>query len=178
MSNSMSNSMVNVYELLESPIKMNEEMFERVWEMKPSEAQYCKMFGKTIEVPRNYAIYGVNYKFAGQENGSIEVPDELKDYLAFGNSILVNWYDNGDKYIGYHSDDERGLSGCVYGFSYGSERRFKFMEKASKEVTTLMLPNNSMLIMKEDTQRLYKHSLPVMKKVGRRISVTVRTLLV
>jgi alkylated DNA repair dioxygenase AlkB len=166
----------DVFELIESPIKMNEAQFEALWGRKPVEAQYCSMYGKTIEVPRNYEIYGVNYKFAGQENGANEVPEELQEYLAFGNSILVNWYENGDKYIGYHSDDERGLSGCIYGFSYGAERRFKFMEKATKEVTTLMLPNNSLVIMKENTQKLYKHSLPVMKKVGRRISITVRTL--
>ena len=166
----------DIFELIESPIKMNEDQFEALWARKPVEAQYCSMFGKTIEVPRNYAIYGANYKFAGQQNGADDVPDELREYLAFGNSILVNWYENGDKYIGYHSDDERGISGCIYGFSYGAERRFKFMEKATKEVTTLMLPNNSLLIMKENTQKLYKHSLPVMKKVGRRISITVRTL--
>lgn len=166
----------DVYELNESPIKMDETQFEALWGLKPVDAQYCVIFGKTIEVPRNYAIYGVNYKFAGQENGANPVPDELHEYLAFGNSILVNWYENGDKYIGYHSDDERGMSGCVYGFSYGAERRFKFMEKATKKVTTLMLANNSLLTMKENTQKNYKHSLPVMKNVGRRISVTVRTL--
>ena len=166
----------DVFELIESPIKINDEQFEALWARKPVESQYCRMFGKTIEVPRNYAIYGTNYKFAGQLNGSDDVPDELREYLAFGNSILVNWYENGDKYIGYHSDDERGISGCIYGFSYGAERRFKFMEKATKEVITLMLPNDSLLIMKENTQKLYKHSLPVMKNVGRRISITVRTL--
>ena len=166
----------DVFELIESPIKMNDEQFEALWARKPIESQYCLMFGKTIEVPRNYAIYGTNYKFAGQQNGSDDVSDELREYLAFGNSILVNWYENGDKYIGYHSDDERGITGCIYGFSYGAERRFKFMEKATKEVITLMLPNNSLLIMKENTQKLYKHSLPVMKKVGRRISITVRSL--
>ena len=155
---------------------MNEEQFEALWAKKPVESQYCIIFGKTIEVPRNYAIFGENYKFAGQENGSSPVPDELCEYLAYGNSILINWYENGEKYIGYHSDNEKGLSKCVYGFSYGAERKFKFMEKATKEVTTLMLPNNSLLIMKDNTQKLYKHSLPVMKRVGRRISITVRTL--
>ena len=166
----------NVFELIDSPIKMNEEQFEALWAKKPVDSQYCIIFGKTIEVPRNYAIFGENYKFAGQENGSSPVPDELREYLAYGNSILINWYENGEKYIGYHSDNEKGLSKCVYGFSYGAERKFKFMEKATKEVTTLMLPNNSLLIMKDNTQKLYKHSLPVMKRVGRRISITVRTL--
>ena len=80
----------DIFELIESPIKMNEDQFEALWRRKPVEAQYCSMFGKTIEVPRNYAIYGANYKFAGQQNGADDVPDELREYLAFGNSILVN----------------------------------------------------------------------------------------
>ena len=73
-------NMKDVFELIESPIKMNEEQFEALWARKPVEAQYCSMFGKTIEVPRNYAIYGTNYKFAGQQNGADDVPDELREF--------------------------------------------------------------------------------------------------
>jgi alkylated DNA repair dioxygenase AlkB len=165
-----------VFELKVSPIPLDEEQFEALWSKKPIEKQYCTMFGKLIEVPRNYQIFGEDYKFAGQKNEGIPVPEELEPYLEYGNSVLVNWYENGDKYIGYHSDNERGLSKEIYGFSYGSERRFKFLEKATKEVTTIILPNNSLLIMKENTQKTHKHALPVMKNVGRRISITVRTL--
>lgn len=118
------------WELVEdSPIQLTEEQFESLWAKKPTDAQYCMMYGKTMEVPRNYAIYGQSYMFSGQQNKSAPVPSELAAYLEYGNSILVNWYENCEKYIGYHSDDQRGMSGCVYAFSYGAERRFKLWKK-------------------------------------------------
>lgn len=168
--------MSSIYELRESPLKMDEEEFNELWSMKPIEAQQCIIFGKSIDVPRSYAVYGVQYRFAGQENAPVEVPPILEKYLEYGNSVLVNWYEDGSKYIGYHSDNENGLSGCIFAFSYGEKRRFKFMEKATKNVETIMLENNSLLIMKENTQKTHKHSLPVMKKADKRISITVRTI--
>ena len=169
--------MDSIFELQESPIKFNEEQFELLWLMKPMESQQCVIFGKTIDVPRKYAVYGAQYAFAGQKNDPVDVPPILEPFLAFGNSILLNWYEDGTKYIGYHSDDERGLSGCVYGFSYGASRRFKFKNKKTGEVETIVLENNSVLTMKENTQKTHKHSLPVMKNVlERRISVTVRSI--
>jgi hypothetical protein len=173
----MSININDVFELCEAPVTFNEEQFELLWHMKPMESQQCKIFGKTIDVPRKYAVYGAQYSFGGQENSPVEVPLILEPFLEFGNSILLNWYEDGSKYIGYHSDDERGLKGCVYGFSYGASRKFKFQNKKTKEVDTIVLENNSLVIMKENTQKTHKHSLPVMKNVSeRRISVTVRTI--
>jgi len=163
-----------IYTLKKSPIEIN---FDEIWQMRPTVPQQCKMFGKTIDVPRNYALYGVSYAFAGQRNMSNEVLPCLEPFLQYGNSILINWYEDGTKYIGYHSDDEKGLVGEVFGFSYGAERKFKFQHKKTKEVHDLVLENNSLIIMKEHTQANYKHSLPAMKKIMEpRISITVRTI--
>ena len=170
-----------IFQLTNAPIEcvLNEEQFELLWAMRPVEEQVCKMFGKTIVVPRKYSLYGSSYNFAGVKNSGInEVPEILTPFLQFGNSILVNYYDDGSNYIGYHSDAEKGLVGRVYGFSYGAARNFKFQNKKTKEVTDVTLESNSMLIMKENTQRDYKHSLPASKKIkDRRISVTVRTII-
>tara|TARA_B110000285_G_C14912970_1_gene508830 strand:- start:185 stop:727 length:543 start_codon:yes stop_codon:yes gene_type:complete len=158
-----------------SPIEIN---FDEIWQMRPTVPQQCKIFGKTIDVPRHYAVYGVSYAFAGQPNISNDVlPPCLEPFLQYGNSILVNWYADGTKYIGYHSDDQKGLVGEVFGFSYGAERKFKFQNKKTKEIHDLVLHHNSLIIMKEHTQKNYKHSLPAMKKVQEpRISITFRTL--
>lgn len=165
-----------IYTLKKSPIEIN---FDELWKMRPIVPQQCKIFGKTIDVPRNYAVYGVSYDFAGQQNMGNEILSCLEPFLQYGNSILVNWYEDGTKYIGYHSDDEKGLIGEVYGFSYGAERKFKFQNKKTKEIHDLVLEHNSLIIMKENTQKNYKHSLPAMKKVkDPRISVTVRTIII
>ncbi len=168
-----------IYELSDAPERyhLTQEQFDALWEKRPTEEQYCQIYGKTLIVQRRYAVFGKSYQFAGQANEGQEVPEELAHYLGeYGNSILVNWYENGEEYIGYHSDDDRHLRGCVYCFSYGAERRFKFQNKQTKQVDTLMLHNNSLLVMKENTQKTHKHSLPKMKNVGRRISITLRTI--
>ena len=163
-----------IYTLKNSPLEIN---FDEFWQLRPIVPQHCKIFGKVIEVPRNYAVFGASYDFAGQRNVGNEVLPCLEPFLQYGNSILVNWYEDGSKYIGYHSDDERGLVGEVFGFSYGVERKFKFQHKKTKTVHNLVLEHNSLIIMKENTQANYKHSLPAMKKVLEpRISITVRTI--
>ena len=173
----MKSSNSSVFELLESPLCFDKAQFENLWLMKPTREQHCILFGQAVVVPRNYEVYGEQYRFAGQENIAIPVPDILAPFLAYGNSVLLNWYEDGSKYIGYHSDNENGLIGPVYAFSYGVARNFKFKNKKSGEIDTVVLKNNSLLVMKENTQRTHKHSLPVMKKVTqRRISVTVRTI--
>ena len=91
-----------------------------------------------------------------------------------GDDLNYSYNEDGSKYIGYHIDDEGGLDGCVYAFSYGVSRRFKFKNKATGVVDTVMLDNNSLLVMGENCQKTHKHSLPIMKKIKeRRISVSV-----
>jgi hypothetical protein len=168
-----------IFELKNAPSEccFNEEQFEQLWDMRPDDKQFCVIFGKKIEVPRKYSIYGSSYNFAGVKNSGIEVPTILEPFLQFGNSILVNYYNDGSNYIGYHSDNEKGLVGLVYGFSYGASRNFKFQNKKTKEVTNVILESNSLIIMKEHAQRDYKHSLPASKKIkDRRISITIRTI--
>ena len=164
------------------PLPVDAAAFEQLWALRPDEPQVFAIYGKEIELGRRYVLYGGSYGFAGQEHaGAAQVPEILRPYLQYGNSILVNFYRDGSEYVGYHSDNQRDLvpNQRIHCFSYGAERRFKFQHKQTKEVLDLMLPNNSLLVMKEHTQRLWKHALPVMKKMKegdtRRVSVTVRT---
>jgi alkylated DNA repair dioxygenase AlkB len=152
--------------------------FEEIWRMRPEGDQYARIFGKNIKVPRKYAVYGAQYDFSGQKNKPNPVPLNLKDFLKYGNSILINWYEDGNDYIGYHSDDEKGIVGDTYVFSFGATRNFKFQNKMTKVITTVKLEDGGLLIMNPDCQKHYKHSLPKMKDVGRRISITVRTMIV
>ena len=164
----------------DGPIRLSSEQFEELWGLRPADQQQVKIYGKNINTPRRYNVYGASYAFAGQENiANPEIPDILRPFAVYGNSILVNYYKDGEDYIGYHSDDEKNLiaNQRIHCFSYGAERKFKFKHKKTDEVLDMVLPNNSLLIMKEETQKNWKHSLPVMKKVNnRRISVTIRTI--
>jgi alkylated DNA repair dioxygenase AlkB len=93
-----------IYTLKNSPLEIK---FDEFWQSRPIVPQYCKIFGKVIEVPRNYAVFGETYDFAGHQNVGNKVIPCLEPFLQYGNSILVNWYEDGSKYIGYHSDDGR-----------------------------------------------------------------------
>ena len=53
------------------------------------------------------------------------VPDILQPFLAYGNSILVN-YKDGKDYIGFHVLVANQHIHC---FSYGAERKFKFKHR-------------------------------------------------
>ena len=97
------------------------------------------------------------------------------------NSCLVNWYNDGNEYIGYHTDDETDLvqNKDIYIFSlydrYNIPRKFKFQSKTTKKITTLELEGGSLLIIPSAVQKTHKHSLPKMKNYPfQRISLTFR----
>ena len=170
-----------LYPIAPAEYRFTPAEFESLWALRPETGQVVRMFGKEIPTPRRYNVYGASYAFSGQQNtADPNVPELLRRFLKFGNSVLLNYYEDGEDYIGYHSDNERQLvkNQRVYCFSYGAVRKFKFKHNETKAVLDLVLPNNSFLIMKEKTQNLYKHSLPVMKGVStRRVSVTIRQMI-
>src|SRR5690606_28182354 len=94
------------------------------------------------------------------------------------NSCLLNYYRDGNDYIGAHSDEKKHLSknGMVVGISLGQERTLVMESKLnSKHKIKFELPNGSLFIMEGDTQDHWKHSIP--KQIGRkweRISLTFR----
>ncbi|KAF4323632.1 hypothetical protein BBO99_00002180 [Phytophthora kernoviae] len=99
---------------------------------------------------------------------------------------LVNWYANGDHYIGPHADDERDMIACspIVALSLGATRRFVFTKKTSKSVHVdetavarleLQVEDGDLLIMGGTTQRTHKHAVPKMARCcDPRISITLR----
>lgn len=168
----------------------NEEKFEKIWNLKPDKKPKILMFGKLTETPRYYLNFGYNYNFSGVSNKSIEIPDLLQLYLDYCKKlekennndedceygILVNWYEDGKSYIGYHSDDENELinKSNIYCFSLGDERDFCLKSKENGKVKKIKLSNNSLVVMCGTCQISHKHSIPKRVKGKRRISITIR----
>ena len=93
--------------------------------------------------------------------------------------LLVNWYGNGEDYIGAHSDNERGLkeNSAIYSFSSGQERDFVIKSNDGTYRRIFNMSNNSLIIMGGEMQKHYKHSVPKrsIKKCGEtRINMTMR----
>ena len=71
-------------------------------------------------------------------------------------------YPDGNTGIDYHSDLVAfGDTSYIPSLSLGAERRFSLREKATREETSLLLHQGSLVIMGEHCQERYEHSLPI-----------------
>ncbi len=107
--------------------------------------------------------------------------DIEKHYGDKFNFALVNYYRDGTDYIGFHSDKEGDLvaGAPIASVSLGAERDFILMSnKNSAQKHTLLLQNGSLLFMRGNTQRNYKHSVPKSKVLLKepRINITFRMI--
>ncbi|MGR0277587.1 alpha-ketoglutarate-dependent dioxygenase AlkB family protein [Marinomonas dokdonensis] len=158
----------------------------------PWQQESLMMFGRPVKVPRQVAFVadkGLCYRYSGKDHWGTGWPEALlaikaeAEHLAGQafNCVLLNWYQDGQDYMGWHADDEAvlGPAPVVAMLSLGAPRDFLFrLKQAPKVKHKLLLETDSWLIMEADTQVLWQHSLPVRKNVQEeRISLTFRLLL-
>eukprot|EP01125_Pyxidicula_operculata_P012047 TRINITY_DN3947_c0_g1_i1.p1 TRINITY_DN3947_c0_g1~~TRINITY_DN3947_c0_g1_i1.p1 ORF type:complete len:149 (+),score=9.11 TRINITY_DN3947_c0_g1_i1:625-1071(+) len=91
----------------------------------------------------------------------------------------MNYYRDGDDYIGFHTDSEVREGDMIASISLGTGRKFQLRHKKYKENNTekieIILQPGSLLIMKGDTQKHWKHSVPKEPQVlEERINLTFR----
>ncbi len=141
------------------------------------------IFGKPVEAPRSLAWYGnqgVNYRYTGIDHRASGWPDRLDNLreqvkAVTGktfNFVLLNRYDHGGQYMGWHKDDERGADACIASLSLGAKRRFRY-QVTHHDVRNFDMHNGSLLIF--DGQR--RHQLAkTRQKVGTRINLTFRSI--
>lgn len=148
-----------------------------------------KIYGKTCHQKRSVGFYSdtaKGYNYSTTITPSKKMKPCLRELLLYVNDkfnttfngILINKYDNGEEYIGRHSDDERDLSReCgVIAMSFGAVRKFRIRDKFTKKII-LDLPTQSNYIiqMAGNFQKEFTHEIPVEKKVkGARYSLTFR----
>ena len=96
------------------------------------------------------------------------------------NSVLANLYRNGRDGMGWHSDDEPELGSqpVIASLSLGATRRFCLKHKRDGTRSfALELPHGSLLVMRGDTQKNFRHALPkTAKPVAERINLTFRKI--
>ncbi|WOD07944.1 alpha-ketoglutarate-dependent dioxygenase AlkB family protein [Marinomonas sp. GJ51-6] len=158
----------------------------------PWQKEVLSMFGRDVPVPRLVAFVaneGVCYRYSGKDHHGtgwpawllpIKAEAEALSQQSF-NSVLLNWYRDGEEYMGWHSDNEKVLEPApvVAMLSLGATRDFLFRLKVDhKTKHSMELEHGSWLIMGASTQVLWQHSLPVRKRIKEeRISLTFRLLL-
>lgn len=176
------------YCILPDEIKLSQEEFEQLWDEQPKDPSTIILFGKTIEIPRKQQSYGIPYTFSGKVHTAKPCTPLIQKYIDYANTIdnspqqfnmaFLNWYANGESYIGFHSDDEPQIikNSPIYCFSFGATRDFRFKDKNTGEtILTVPLENNSLIVMGGDCQSTHKHSiLKRLKVTSPRISITLR----
>jgi alkylated DNA repair dioxygenase AlkB len=180
---------VNYYGKILSSEEAN-QYFGLLMQNIPWEKDEVIIFGKHITTKRKVAWYGDSeylYTYSNTTKQALAWTKELSELkqiveelagIKF-NSCLLNLYHNGNEGMGWHSDDEKsmGKNNTIASLSFGAERKFSFKHKQTKQTVSLVLEHGSLLVMKDDMQRNWLHSLPKSKNITQpRISLTFRTI--
>ena len=84
------------------------------------------------------------------------------------NSVLMNWYRNGEDYLNWHTDDEPelGKNPTIASVNFGETRDFRVCHKDDHQLKfTVPLQHGSLLIMSGEMQHFWQHEVPKRKKV-------------
>ena len=148
-----------------------------------------KIYGKQVMLPRLSAWYGdtgMSYSYSGIDlvphlwnEGLIFIKDKIEELTGFTfNSVLINWYRDGNDYISWHTDAEKelGSNPVIGSANFGESRRFLLRRKDNHdEKIEIELTNGSLLIMKGELQHHWQHSVPKQAKItGSRFNLTFR----
>jgi len=159
----------------------------------PWRAENIFVWGRTYPQPRLIAWYGdagKNYTYSGINLSPLPWTEALLDIKSRVeaatrtdfNSVLLNYYRDHRDSMGLHSDDEPelGAQPILASLSLGEERTFILRHKREKTLkpVRLKLASGSLLLMKGETQRHWKHGIDKeTRPCGPRINLTFRRIL-
>lgn len=169
-----------------------DETLQRLIAEAPWRAQSVVLWGRKVAQPRLTAWYGdagSAYSYTGLQLeplpwtpllAGIKARVEAAAGTRF-NSVLLNYYRDNRDSIGFHSDDEPelGRQPVIASLSLGEERTFVLKHKTAKAVSPvrLRLASGSLLVMRGDTQRCWRHGIPKeAQPCGPRVNLTFRTI--
>ena len=148
------------------------------------------MYGKETYLPRYSAWYGDNdkpYTYSGLtlypkkwNKGLLYIRDKINNVsnVQF-NSVLMNWYRDGNDYINWHADDERslGLNPVVGSVNFGETRDFVLRKFDKSEKLIIPVKHGTLLVMRGELQHFWEHSVPKRTKIKHdRINLTFRVI--
>ena len=149
------------------------------------------VYGRPYLQPRLSAWYGdLSYRYSGirlEPMPWTPLLGALRDRVQAltgneYNSVLLNYYRDGNDGMGMHSDDEPELGArpAIASLSLGASRDFVMQHRHRKHIDTfkLPLPAGSLLLMQGDTQRNWRHGIRKLRRdCGARLNLTFRRVL-
>lgn len=170
----------------------NRSLEELVAKVKWSQLE-LQIFGRTVLSPRLSAWYGDKdsvYRYSGLINKPLPwlpnllfLKNLIEELLRRPfNSVLLNLYRSGSDSMGWHRDNEAelGQNPVIASVSLGGIRRFllRSREKPHRRTIECQPQNGSLLIMRGDTQRFWRHCVPKTRElVQPRLNLTFRQIL-
>lgn len=159
----------------------------------PWRAEEVTVWGKRHLQPRLSAWYGdpgSRYRYSGLDLEPLPWTVTLQTIRravetaagASFNSVLLNHYRNHRDSMGFHSDDEPelGAEPVIASLSLGETRTFTLKHRRRKDVepVRLALHSGSLLVMRGETQRNWKHGIAKQSQpCGPRVNLTFRRIL-
>ena len=148
------------------------------------------MYGKEVYLPRYSAWYGDSnkpYTYSGLtlqpkkwNKGLLYIKNEIEKVAKTQfNSVLMNWYRDGEDYINWHADNEKelGKNPIIASVNFGKTRDFIIRKNDKSEKITIPLKHGTLLIMSGEMQHFWQHSVPKRKKVKQaRFNLTFRDI--
>lgn len=153
------------------------------WQQEP-----IKLYGKMVMQPRLTACHGErSVAYSGitmtvypwtEPLLGIKARVEQAAGVTF-NSVLLNYYRDGNDSMGWHRDNEKvlGHRPVIASVSFGAARRFLMRTYKEKDnQVAVELEHGSLLLMRGDSQHIWEHSLPKSKNKPGRINLTFRVI--
>ena len=166
-------------------------LFELLLKETEWKQERIKLYGKTYDVPRLSCWMGEPDLIYGYSNMTMQIVNWSKPVLVLKdklesetkhsfNSVLINYYRDGQDSNGWHSDDEPelGKNPIIASISLGGARDFQLRHKTKKHMRqSISLEHGSLLMMKGETQHYWQHHIPKRAKAAPRINLTFRTVM-
>ena len=151
-----------------------DELLKALLAQIPWRQDSIRIAGKRIPVPRlqcwmgdrncRYAYSGIQLEPVPWQGPITEIRDKIQ---ALGdadfNSVLLNYYRNGQDSVAWHADDEPelGANPVIASLSLGAERKFQLRHKRdkSRDRYHMLLRNGSVLIMGKTLENNRLHQL-------------------
>ncbi len=151
-----------------------------------------RIAGKVIPVPRlqcwmgdresHYGYSGMRLEPQPWQDDVSQIRRRIKELTGTDyNSVLLNYYRDGQDSVAWHADDERelGLEPVIAALSLGAERPFELRPKPGNPGSkrSIQLRNGSLLVMGKSMQDKWMHQVPKVKGLeDPRISLTFRQI--
>jgi alkylated DNA repair dioxygenase AlkB len=178
--------------------------FNEMYQLHPENRHCIVMYGQDIVSERYSKSYlktpsctpelieKHSYMYSGLDdshnyNDLPEIFQPFYDYMksvdSRYNQVVINWYDDGEDYLPYHSDCEKDMIDeyvvTTISFNdpnFDSYRSMTFIDSNNNIVKEVFLETGSIILMNHHANKIFKHGIAKSdkKNIGRRISMSFR----